>query len=130
MRLFFEVKSGRLVKTEYRGPMEGMPDKLVKYESIYAEYKSAGKIKYPSKVRMNRDGQKLLEANGRRKNNFTFSMIGAESVYSSNPGWFYVALNTTRPFPNPRSSHLSRSIFVPNEPAREGPSSFSWFEYT
>ena len=62
IRLFIEVKSGRLVKTEYLGPMEGAPDKLVKYESIYAEYKSAGKIKYPSKVRMNRDGQKLLEA--------------------------------------------------------------------
>jgi len=61
-RLFLEVNTGRLVKSEHLGPMEGMPDKIVKYEAIYQEYKSAGEIKFPSKVRMWRDGKKLIEA--------------------------------------------------------------------
>ena len=60
--LAINPKTGALVKVEYKGGIEGMPDKLVKYEDYYEEYKSAGKIKYPSKWRTTRAGKKFVEA--------------------------------------------------------------------
>lgn len=62
VRLFFDPTSGALVKSEYSAPMDGMPEKIVKYEIFYSEYKSSGKIKYASKYRMTRDGKKFVEA--------------------------------------------------------------------
>ncbi len=61
-KLNLHVKTGMLVKAEWMGPMEGMPEKLVKYETFYSDYKTAKGLKYPSKLRMTRDGKKFVEA--------------------------------------------------------------------
>lgn len=61
-RLFFDSETGALVKTEWKAPMERMPDKLAKFETFYSDYKTAGEIKYASKIRVLRDGKKFLEA--------------------------------------------------------------------
>lgn len=60
--LYFEPKTGKLVKYAWMGPVENMPEKIAKYETFYEEYKSAGGIKYPSKFRMTRDGKKFIES--------------------------------------------------------------------
>ena len=62
VRLFLDSKTGRLVKSEHSGAMEGMPKNIVKFVSFYEEYKSAGKIKFCSKARMTRAGKKFVEA--------------------------------------------------------------------
>ena len=51
-----------MVKSEWKAPMDQMPRKLAKYESFYGAYKSAGAVKYPSKLRMLRNGEKFVEA--------------------------------------------------------------------
>lgn len=61
-RLFFDPKTGALVKSEWKAPMDQMPKKLATYVTYYGDYKSAGAIKYPAKVRMLRDGRKFVEA--------------------------------------------------------------------
>jgi hypothetical protein len=60
--LAINPKTGALVKAEYKGPIEGMPDKIVTYEVYFDEYKIAGKIKYASKFRTTRAGEKFLES--------------------------------------------------------------------
>ena len=60
--LAINPKTGALVKVEYKGAMQGMPDKIVTYEVFYDEYKTAGKIKYASKFRTTRAGKKFLES--------------------------------------------------------------------
>jgi len=62
VRLFFDPSSGELVKSEFSGPMDGMPEKIVKYVTYLSDYKSDGKIKYAAKYRMTRDGEKFVEA--------------------------------------------------------------------
>lgn len=60
--LAINPKTDALVKIEYKGAMEGMPNKIVKYETFYDEYKSTSKIRYASKFRTTRAGKKLLES--------------------------------------------------------------------
>jgi len=60
--LAINPKTGALLKAEYKGPIEGMPDKIVTYEVFYDEYKTAGKIKYASKFRTTRAGKIFLES--------------------------------------------------------------------
>ena len=60
--LAINPKSGALVKVEYKAAMDGMPNKIVKFEAFYDEYKSTGKIRYASKFRTTQAGKKFLDS--------------------------------------------------------------------
>jgi len=61
VNLFFDQKSGLLVKTEARVKDE-MSGQEVKQESFFSDYKESNGVKYPAKVVIKRDGQLYVEA--------------------------------------------------------------------
>lgn len=62
VRLFFNPENGELLKSETMATPERMPDKLVKQETFYSNYKSAKGLKYPTKLLILRSGKKYIES--------------------------------------------------------------------
>jgi hypothetical protein len=60
--LYFDQKTGLLVKSSYRAKAEDQGGKEVEQEVYYKDYKDGDGIKVPMKVIIKRDGQQYVEA--------------------------------------------------------------------
>ena len=61
IRLFFNPKTGELVKSEFMATPADLSDKLVKQETYFKAYRAVKGIKYASKIRIMRGGKKYIE---------------------------------------------------------------------
>jgi hypothetical protein len=62
VKLYFDKATNLLVKTEFATQAEEMGFKDVTMETFYSDHKDMGGAKVPTKLLMNRDGKKYVEA--------------------------------------------------------------------
>jgi hypothetical protein len=62
VNLFFDKKSGLLVKSEFTIKDEAAGDKEVMQETLYKDYKTVGGARHPTRLIVNHDGKRHTEA--------------------------------------------------------------------